>query len=375
MYYAIYAELNLLCAAILIYLLCKLSSEDKRAEMRAFAHVVRATLVVTLLDAVWAFVEPRTDLIPLNYAINSFYLFDTALICYFWFIYIELELKEWKILNKRTLALLALPLAVTGALCIAAPFCGGLFYIDAGNVYHRGSLYYIQLVVTNGYILVASLHVCNMLRNAADKWERGIYLTLLSYLAFTSAGGVLSIIYFGLPLVWPASTISLLMVFGNQQTVQISLDALTGLNNRRSFDRYLGSLLSDQASFCLMMMDIDRFKQINDTYGHVEGDRALRETAQILKDVCGSLDSFLARFGGDEFTVILRDASQKEAEGTAAKIRAAFGARNAKTQADFDITVSIGIAENWPASTAEKLTAAADKKLYEVKKLAGCVRT
>ena len=371
MYYAIYAELNLLCAAILIYLLCKLSSEDKRAEMRAFAHVVRATLVVTLLDAVWAFVEPRTDLIPLNYAINSFYLFDTALICYFWFIYIELELKEWKILNKRTLALLALPLAVTGALCIAAPFCGGLFYIDAGNVYHRGSLYYIQLVVTNGYILVASLHVCNMLRNAADKWERGIYLTLLSYLAFTSAGGVLSIIYFGLPLVWPASTISLLMVFGNQQTVQISLDALTGLNNRRSFDRYLAERLSDDEGFCLMMMDINKFKRINDTYGHVEGDRALKESGQVLRDVCGSRESFLARFGGDEFCVILKNAGLPAAEQLAAEIHQAFDARNDKPGVTFTLTVSIGIAENWPGSRAETLIAAADKKLYAAKELAG----
>lgn len=371
MYYAVYAEINLICAAILIYILYKLSSTDKSSETRALTSVLGSTIVILLLDTAWTFIESKPALVPQNYAVSGLYLFDTCLISYFWLLYIELRLKNTAILKKNVMALLALPLMVPGVLCVAAPFFGGIFYIDANNLYHRGSLYFLQIATAYSYIVAATLHMCFRLARTTNKWERDMYLTLVSFLLLPLAGGILSIVFYGLPLVWPATTMSLLMIFVNLQAFQISVDQLTGLNNRRSFDRYLAERLSDDEGFCLMMMDINKFKRINDTYGHVEGDRALKESGQVLRDVCGSRESFLARFGGDEFCVILKNAGLPAAEQLAAEIHQAFDARNDKPGVTFTLTVSIGIAENWPGSRAETLIAAADKKLYAAKELAG----
>lgn len=368
MYYTIYAELNLLCAAILFYMLYKLSSADRSAEMRAFASVIASTFVILLLDTAWSFVEPRTDLIFLNYAINSFYFFDSGLICYFWYVYIELKLKNWRILQRKTMALLAMPLVLLGVLCAATPFSNWLFYIDAGNAYHRGNLYFIQYTVSYGYIAAASYQVCRKLKNAADKWEQSVYLTLLSFFVFPIAGSVLSIMFYGLPAVWAATTLSLLMVFINMQSYQISVDQLTGLNNRRSFDRYLAELLRDGQPFCLLMLDVDKFKGINDVYGHVEGDRALRKTALLLKDICGGEGVFLARFGGDEFAVLVKNGGTETARKLTADIDRTFEAAQKVGRDNFSLAISCGFAESWPGCTAEQLTAAADKKLYEEKR-------
>ena len=367
LYYAIYAELNLLCAAVLLYVLYKLSSADRSAEMRAFASVVGSTFVILLLDTAWSFVEPHTDQVLLNYAINSFYLFDGGLICYFWYVYIELKLKNWRILHRNALVLLALPLLLLGALCAAAPFCSWLFYIDANNVYHRGNLFFIQYTVSYGYIAAASYHVCRKLKGAADKWERSVYLTLLSFFVFPIVGGVLSIIFYGLPTAWASATLSLLMIFMNLQSYQISVDQLTGLNNRRSFDRYLAELLSDDKTFCLLMLDVDKFKGINDVYGHVEGDKALRKTALLLKEVCGRDNVFLARFGGDEFSVLIKNGGAEEAQELTADIKKTFETAQKAGEDNFSLAISIGFAESWSGCTAEQLISAADKKLYEEK--------
>lgn len=91
------------------------------------------------------------------------------------------------------------------------------------------------------------------------------------------------------------------MVFVKVQNRQIATDALTGLNNRHQFNRQLARMLrrADRSvGFSLIIIDIDRFKAINDTYGHVCGDGAIIQVAEILKESSKQMDVFLARFGG-----------------------------------------------------------------------------
>jgi diguanylate cyclase (GGDEF) domain len=150
-------------------------------------------------------------------------------------------------------------------------------------------------------------------------------------------------------------------------------DSLTGVNNRRAFDEELANVYSNSASLplvSLMMMDIDHFKRVNDTYGHPVGDQVLRALAHLIKTAAPN-SSFLARTGGEEFTLILKGWTRTEVAQFAERLRTAILKRTFKnTRAGVDlgsITMSIGVAMASQAPGAEDLYRAADLAMYRAK--------
>jgi diguanylate cyclase (GGDEF)-like protein len=154
-----------------------------------------------------------------------------------------------------------------------------------------------------------------------------------------------------------------------------ALDALTGLPNRRSFDDYitrsieLHSLLGQPA--CLLMIDVDHFKQINDTFGHPVGDDALRHVARALARTFLRRVDFVCRYGGDEFGVILQETGHEGAVALAEKLRRAMTnvleSQNG-LEPKLEFTLSIGIAELQLGDDAVLWTQRADAALYEAKR-------
>ena len=106
-------------------------------------------------------------------------------------------------------------------------------------------------------------------------------------------------------------------------------DDLTGLPNRAAFERALNDAIASarngRRSHCLIYLDLDRFKPVNDTAGHAAGDALLRQVAQTIRGVCRSHD-LAARIGGDEFAVILEDCPLENGRMVAEKIVRAIGA-------------------------------------------------
>ena len=103
------------------------------------------------------------------------------------------------------------------------------------------------------------------------------------------------------------TTFSFLYIFLNFQEMGISKDALTGLNNRTAMYEYLNAIARQASlshSIYIYVLDLDNFKSINDTLGHVEGDKALKEAGSVLKKSCMISSDFVARYGGDEFIMI-----------------------------------------------------------------------
>jgi diguanylate cyclase (GGDEF)-like protein len=149
-------------------------------------------------------------------------------------------------------------------------------------------------------------------------------------------------------------------------------DALTGLHNRRAFNDFLERAVAREdrqgGHFALLLLDIDRFKALNDTYGHPAGDAALRNTAQLLTHHLRKSD-LAARFGGEEFAVLLASTERAGAEHLAEKVRAEVErGRLVYDGARLGVTVSIGVAV-WPEDGREPgaLVAAADRALYAAK--------
>ncbi len=157
-------------------------------------------------------------------------------------------------------------------------------------------------------------------------------------------------------------------------------DALTGVNNRRFFDQRLREEVEraerDNTPLCLLFIDIDNFKQVNDQYGHTAGDQVLHTTASLIRKQIRTVD-IVARFGGEEFAVLLTQADETMAMVIAERIRSAIQAHKfcpCDTKI-LEVTVSIGIATNQfelgTSSTREyndKLIEHSDIALYEAKR-------
>ncbi|GGH51016.1 GGDEF domain-containing protein [Frigidibacter albus] len=147
-------------------------------------------------------------------------------------------------------------------------------------------------------------------------------------------------------------------------------DGLTALLNRREFDAALGArlgaLTAGGPGFALLMGDVDHFKRINDTYGHVEGDRVLRRVAEVLASEARA-DDLVFRYGGEEFALILNDAGPEAAAAVAERLRLAIAAVFEAEGTGTAVTLSFGMAFCAAPAAPEALIRVADGALYEAK--------
>jgi diguanylate cyclase (GGDEF)-like protein len=148
-----------------------------------------------------------------------------------------------------------------------------------------------------------------------------------------------------------------------------TLDELTLISNRRGFmalaQQALNMLHRDGRSARLLAFDLDRFKEINDRFGHAEGDRALVAFAGIMREVFREADVF-ARIGGDEFVALIDDSGDGATSTLLKRFREAVDSHNAQAQRGYDIRYSVGEAETDPEHrhSIEDLLARADTKMY-----------
>ncbi len=145
-------------------------------------------------------------------------------------------------------------------------------------------------------------------------------------------------------------------------------DQLTGLYNRRHMDELLRYELSKhrlESTVSLLVLDIDHFKRVNDTFGHDVGDSVLRELSSCVQTMTQAGDT-LGRWGGEEFVCLLPDTDAKEAAAVAERMRARVA--NVSFAHAGHVTISIGVATAIPNDTPETLFQRADKALYEAKK-------
>ncbi len=151
----------------------------------------------------------------------------------------------------------------------------------------------------------------------------------------------------------------------NQRLIyEVNHDALTGLYNRRYLKTYIEKACTTASSLghelSLLVIDIDHFKQYNDTYGHLAGDQLLQKIGEYLFSVVQTSDNCIARCGGEEFVAVLPNHNPIAAVAIAKTVQSVFGT--------LGITVSIGIAsygkdgKTWP-----ELLACADRRLYSAK--------
>jgi two-component system cell cycle response regulator len=156
---------------------------------------------------------------------------------------------------------------------------------------------------------------------------------------------------------------------------QLSLqDELTGVRNRRAFERALIEELAraerSNEQVCVIMVDIDHFKKINDEYGHLVGDDVLKKFAECMSEHMRPMDR-LARYGGEEFAIVLPDTNHRNAMKSAERLRRVIEATAFHTENGIvaEVTASFGVACSLTdASNPTELVSLADKRLYYAKR-------
>ncbi len=150
-------------------------------------------------------------------------------------------------------------------------------------------------------------------------------------------------------------------------------DALTGLGNRHSmeesFPREIARCEKDEEPVSLIMVDVDNFKDFNDKFGHIAGDRALAAVSRILRKQFRPRD-VLVRYGGDEFAVLLPQVGEETAMTIADRVRAAVSGTTSDgsdSLITIPVRISMGVAEKCPDSSLDNLIRAADAALYRAK--------
>lgn len=370
-----YVEINIIGIIMLFLLYVSYGKNGGRdLEQRYFRKLLLTNLFILAIDALtWAMDGQNVFNNVIHQQIVQYlYFFFSPWLGYYWISYCDYRIFEDEKALRRRKRFYAIPLIVNMLLLVTNLWTGWVFTIDAANVYHRGDRFNIYTLLVFFNVIIAlflPLH-----KAAASKGTRRrdcIYLSL--FIVFPLTCGIIQILFYGLNLIWISIALALLMVYINVQNRQISTDELTGLNNRRRFNRHIETMLGgkqENGAPALLMIDIDEFKQINDKYGHQEGDRALSRTAEILKSCCRDSRFFLARIGGDEFVITINGCDLQYVQSVEESISMTAEQENASGRNPFTLSYSIGYSlfGEDGVNSADSLMSLADKRMYEEKR-------
>lgn len=285
-----------------------------------------------------------------------------VLICLFWFWYARMLVFRERKLRRIVTFLQSLPAMGSIIVAVASCWTGWLFRYDANNHYSRGFLFLFIICVSFLYIIYGYYMIIRYRKNL----EKRYFNALISFALPPALGGLIQSFMYGVSLIWSCASISLLIIYLAIQNELLLLDYLTGIHNRMSFDLTLRRKIlnvKNSSPFALLLLDIDNFRSINDRYGHIECDTALKVFARILND-CFRRDGFVARYGGDEFAVIMDMQENRNISDSLKSLQDRIDSWNASSGKPWVISYSVGHA---PYFVIERLSA--DAFIMKVDKL------
>lgn len=300
---------------------------------------------------------------------NYLEIFLNTLLISIYFQYVCTQVSNIDVLIKRRVStILWIMVSVCWAIVISTLFTKEIFYYDEAKMYHRGPLFWVPMSLLFVMMVVVEEYIISQKR----KIERNHYKSLVLFLTFPIIGWALQFFVYGLPFSLISLTFAAQVVFANIQNRNMDTDYLTGLFNRQSLDRRMQeriSAASEKHSFSAILLDIDDFKKINDSFGHYEGDMALIHTAELLRNSTGH-GELIARYGGDEFCILTEEDDPALLEEMGNRIRSNLITFNQNRKQPYEISFSMGYAvyKTSYGKNTEDFIKVIDKKMYEEKK-------
>ena len=372
-----------ICIILLSWILFfMLSDIDKQMQNVLFIKLLVADLAIIIAEIPSYLLNgvPGSASFYFNNIFSALVYALSGFVCMYWFFYLSFIIESFDGRRKKkvspTIAFLErFPAFFLAFLSLLSPWLEFIFYVNPmTNLKYHGSLLFLQRLITYGYTTTGCTRVLVYLIKEHSKYRAVRTFTLVSFIVFPLIGGIFTLFINGPSTVWSFFTIGLVFVFFDMRIASVSQDGLTRINNRRIFDDYLAHCINEVRStknLYLLMLDINKFKSINDTYGHQEGDYALILAANVLKKICADRDCFLARYGGDEFAILCWEKDDQEIYSIEKEILSSLRHQIASKKLPYTLTVSMGFEKrgrecmgNVPAFIKK-----ADKALYKAKHL------
>lgn len=282
--------INIMALCLVLYLLGRNVMMTRRS-IRAYRAAILLTIYVMLFECAGVILDNAgAAWYAANFAVNIAGFSCSAFIPY------VLSFLCEDVMFLRQGIILSFPCCFT-LLCALSPLTGWVFTVSHQNVYSRGPLFWTYIVT---YIIGALFMLASNYRTAIHlaKQERRC---LLGILLFFFSGVSVQILFPTIHSSWQCITLCLLLYYIFQRELQFRYDPLTGVLNRAAFDRDIKAAPVEIQ--LLAILDIDCFKSINDSRGHMEGDRVLSIVGILLRE-CFSKCGSCYRIGGDEFAIL-----------------------------------------------------------------------
>lgn len=370
-----YIEANVVCLLIFAFILVKnITSVDRQERQRRFDCVLILHIIYFAFDSLWILLYSgaiRTEATNLPNLVDVILFSIAAFGAYNWYIYLAILLGDESVKKLRFRLIRAIPAFVTVMLAVAGFLLQFNYWTTEQEKLQTTWLYVLVTAMPLLYVLSAAVKAFGGAFKKENTPRRSLYISAGIYPLAIALTAVLQMFFLEIPIICYGCTLAMVYVYVNSLDNLISQDPLTQLNNRNELRRFLLNMLHHpETGVYLMMMDVDKFKDINDRYGHLEGDRALRCVADSLRWACTkcSRRHFIARYGGDEFTVAAIADDETEVRRLCELIHDTVSQKNREQGAEYELRLSIGYAKLGREENAiRNCLAAADAALYKQK--------
>ena len=377
LYSLLYLEVNLFSIVLVIIIAVKTMGMTKMVAQRNFIRGLVCLVIFFISDMVWVLIND--GMIPYSktflMVVSNVYFIFSALTTYSWFVYFEYLQESPFVKNRKNLLISAVFVIMQVLIVTINDFTGILYYVNNNREYTRGPLYMFLYAFAYIYVIVTCIRALIGFFKT-DSYERRKKLIRLALFPVAPAiGGVVQLFFPKIPIVCAMLALSVMILYLDWLEEMISIDPLTRLNNRKQltfiYEQWLRNN-EDKTPIYLLMIDADHFKEINDTYGHVEGDAALVRIADVLRTACKVLKkrATLARYGGDEFVVLAKADNDDSINEFIKILNSEISELNKNASSKYELQVCIGIArtDTIEDRPLKELLEAADEQLYDRKR-------
>ena len=372
-YVFVYFLIAVTCASTAAVILMQIDiNMGSETEIKAFRGLLVWYFIFALTNMIWVWINYGYLNIPGTlFSITN--LISICVASYYWFEYVEAKLSESFVKTRWFKIISLIPLTLALILIITTPVTNLVFYYNENNEYIHGVLYSTMFILAIIYLLFATIHIIFNLKNVTSKTKRRELIIVALFLIFPVIAGLLDMMIENLPVMELSLLFGLILVYTFLQKSNIFYDNLTQLNNRRSADRFLENHMpniSNTHPLYYFMCDIDKFKSINDTYGHIEGDKALRIIGRALRNYHEKEHYFVSRWGGDEFCIMIYGIDLENPDLVINDIQKLIDKEVEINNLPYQLKLSYGYIKcTSPYNSIEKIVDAADKLLYKNKNI------
>ena len=345
---------------------------DVKSKKVSFVATIGCSMLMNLFDILWHLgISDHIGMSRLAISIfNAGYYtaLSAAAVC--WYIFSE-KTHGNKLPNKTIKTLIFTFLVVMFFFMTSTAYNGWFFTYDENGKYLRGPLFFLQFVPALTFSILSMVRNLLYAYSVKNHERRATYASICSFAIPLIACSVIQVCFQFLPALSVAPTISLLLTYTNSLKIQLSLDHLTAIYNRRMLVDELSHRIKSvkpEKTLYFIFIDIDDFKNLNDKFGHHEGDNALCIVADSLNTLCSETGAFCARYGGDEFAVIHELNKNENIDDFCLTIEERIAENAEKEKCRFAIKASVGYSE-FPAdgTGVQDLIRSADEHMYSVK--------